>query len=218
MNGVIAFCGKKGSGKSTSCELFKQVYSGDIEEVALARHLKEASSRVFDIDIKYFLEPSLKEVELDTYIVLNKENLESLYKEFDVDNFTYDEHIRPHIGRVFMTPRKLLQYIGSDVFHPIDPLIHTKRALANRDSNKLTIITDLRFASEFEYLKSNFTEIFKPFYVKNSKAELLAASDTHRSEMELDLFKNECEVLQNESSITNLTAEIRKIVKNLGEE
>lgn len=215
MKGIIAFCGSKGAGKSTSSDIFKQYYSGGVEEVALAGHLKEVTSNVFGIDMKYFLDPSLKEVELDTYIVLDKKNIEAVYKEFDVNDFSYDKHVRAHIGKVLTSPRKLLQYIGTELLHPIDPLIHVKKMLSKRDPGKLTLITDLRFLNEFEYLKTNFDNEFLPFYVKNSRAELSAESDMHPSEKELLLFKNKCTTIFNEGHIVDLQNQIKSTAEKL---
>lgn len=215
MNKVIAFCGSKGSGKSTSCELFKQWYKGEVEEAALAGHLKLSCSKVFGVSIDNFMIPSLKEVELNTYINLTQQNLEQLFKEFNIESFTYDDNIRPYIGKVLTTPRKLLQYVGTEVLHKIDPLIHTKTIVKNKDPNKVTIITDLRFVNEFNFLNDNFKDCFIPFYVKNNRAELIAQGDTHASERELLLFRDKCKLLSNNLNISDLEFKIREIVKEL---
>lgn len=215
MTGIIAFCGSKGAGKSTASSIFETKYAGAIEEVALAGHLKDACARVFNVDIDLFLNPHKKEVELDTYIVLNKDNLTALYKEFDVDNFSFDAHIRPHIGMICRTPRKLLQYIGTEVLHPIDPLIHVKKMLSKRNPNMLTLITDLRFVNEFNYLTDTFADKFVPVYVKNSRAELAAETDPHPSERELLLFKDRCKLMPNEASLGELDRQIAKLIVGL---
>lgn len=208
MNGIVAFCGSKGAGKSTSSDIFKNFFHGDIEEVALAGHLKTSCSEVFGVHMDNFLIPELKEVELENYVNLTPKNLEALLAAFNVTEFTYDEHIRPHVGKVLISPRKLLQYIGTEVLHPLDPLIHVKTMMVQKDPNKLTLITDLRFLNEFNYLNDNFSDNFVPFYVKNSTAELAAEDDTHPSEKELLLFRDKCELLSNESSLSELKRRI----------
>jgi hypothetical protein len=210
-NGVIAFCGSKFSGKSTSANIFKELIGAPTEEIAIAGHLKEAASRVFGLDLKLFLDPKLKEVELDDLVLLTGENLEAMMKEFDVTNYTYDKHIRPHVGRVIRTPRNLLQYIGTEVLHPIDPLIHIKKALRKKDATKLTVITDLRFTAEFDYLSTSTIQ-FLPAYVKNSVAEARASVDGHASERQFEVFRNRCRLVNNEGSLGDLTRELSELI------
>lgn len=210
-NGIIAFCGSKFSGKSTSAILFKDLLSAPTEEVAIAGHLKEATSRVFKIDMILFLDPKLKEIEVDELLVLTKENLEAIMKEFDVENYSYNEHIRPHVGRILKTPRSLLQYLGTEVLHAIDPLIHVKKALKKKDATKMTIITDLRFVAEFEYLTQGIN--FLPVYVKNASAELRASTDSHPSERQFELFKNKCQLLNNEGSLQDLNDNLKELME-----
>lgn len=209
--GVIAFCGSKFSGKSTSATILKELFQGETEELAFAGHLKEVCSKAFNVEMKYFLDPSLKEVELQNYVTLNKANIEQVFKLFDVTEYTYDKNVRPHISQVFDTPRSLLQYIGTEVLHPIDPLIHAKITMKKKDPTKLSIITDLRFLLEFEYLVQAHSD-FIPVYVSNKTAESNASGDTHRSETDLKLFKSKCQTLDNNGDIPALKSGIQKII------
>lgn len=212
--GIIAFCGSKGGGKSTSATMLKELFSGPTEELAFAGHLKTTCSKVFTIEMKYFLDPALKEVELDVYVVLNKETIEAVFKEFCIPCFTYDKHVRPHIGQVFDTPRQVLQYIGTEVLHPIDPLIHAKMTIKNKNPDVLTVITDLRFKQEFDFLKGYSG--FIPVYVSNDKAESFAGSDSHKSEKDLQLFKHECIKLDNNGNLTDLRLKLTELLPKVG--
>lgn len=212
--GVIAFCGSKFSGKSTSASLFKDLIGVPTEEIAIAGHLKEAASRVFGLDMNLFLDPKLKETELDTLIVLDEKNLIGMMYEFDAE--FKRKHITAHVGRVLRTPRALLQYLGTEVLHPIDPLIHVKKAIKKKDPAKLTVITDLRFQAEFEYFKDNF-ENFTPVYVKNPHAEIAASVDGHASERQYELFKFKCLFLPNDRSIAELKERLAALVKEIYE-
>jgi hypothetical protein len=213
--GVIAFCGSKGAGKSTSATLFQEIVGLETEELALAGHLKVVCAEVFGVDQSFFVDPKLKEVELDTFIVLTASNLEATLKAFHVDGIDYNVHIRPHIGRVLPTPRKLLQYIGTEVLHPIDPLIHVKIALRNKNPEKLTMITDLRFLNEFEYMKNTLGLQFLPVYVRNVKAEAVASLDAHPSERQLDLFKTSCRLMENEGTMADLRTKLQTLVNEI---
>lgn len=209
--GVIAFCGSKGSGKSTSASIFKTIFNGPTEELAFAGHLKNVCSKVFNVDMKYFLDPKLKEVELDSYINLTGTNIQSVLKEFYITEYDFDTHVRPHMGRVFYTGRSLLQYVGTEVLHPLDPLIHVKVTMKNKDPNKLSIITDLRFTQEFEYLEKR--DDFVPVYVHNVQAEEAAKSDTHPSERQLELFKDRCLKLDNNLTLHSLQSFLTHLVE-----
>lgn len=209
--GIIAFCGSKFSGKSTSATLFRDLIGVPTEEIAIAGHLKEACARVFGVDYNKFIDPNFKEVELDEYVLLTSDNLKALMKEFDVTDYKFDKHIRLHMGRILRTPRTLLQYIGTEVLHPIDPLIHAKKALRKKDPAKLTVITDLRFVAEFEYFKQ--LENFMPVYVKNTSAETAASVDGHASERQYEQFKGKCYLLDNDDRVVvALKASLNRLV------
>lgn len=215
MRNVVAFCGSKGSGKSTSATLFKELVTLPVEEIAIAGHLKEACARVWKMDINLFLDPALKEVELEDFIVLERAELQALLKEFMVHDYVFDQHVRPHLGRICRTPRALLQYIGTEVLHPIDSLIHIKVAMAKKDPAKITLITDLRFAAEFNYLKEKHDADFLPVYVKNPSAEIKASVDAHASERDYVKFVARCRVLNNEASLQDLKSGINELIKEL---
>lgn len=209
--GIIAFCGSKGSGKNTSANIFKEVCNFETEELALAGHLKKACSEIFDIPMENFLDQKLKEKELEEYRVLDQDNLKKVFDAFSLSNYNYTKHVVPHIGKVLRTPRKLLQYIGTDVLHPVDPLVHVKNIVKNRNPKKLTIITDLRFLNEFNCLKESLGYSFIPVYIKNSQAENIAMVDYHPSERELDLFKHQCRFLDNEGNLDQLKKNVKKL-------
>lgn len=211
MKKLIAFCGAKESGKSTSAVLFKDLIGQPTAEVAFAGHLKTVCAEVFEVDIKNFLEPSLKEKELRDYKRLTAERIEQIFKLFDITEYDYDKHVRPHTGQVFDTPRKILQYVGTEVLHPIDPLIHVKVTLKKIDPNVITLVTDLRFPTEFDSLYSR--EDFLPVRVNNLKAELAAEADSHASEKGWQKFKDRCIDLDNNKSIADLTENIRTLIK-----
>lgn len=212
MGKIIAFAGAKESGKSTSAELFKSLVTQPTKEVAFAGHLKTTCSIVFGLEIKYFLDTKLKEKELDSYIHLTGELVKQVFSQFEVTEYDYDKHIRKHIGQVFDTPRKLLQYIGTEVLHPIDPLIHVNYALKNLDSNAITLITDLRFPQEFDalYLRDDFV----PVHVHNLKAELAAEADAHASEKGWQKFKDRCYTLDNNGTFGELTENLKTLIKD----
>lgn len=209
---IIAFCGAKGSGKSTSADLFKDLVKGSkvTKEVAFAGHLKTVCSEVFNIDMKYFLDPKLKESELQNYVNLTITNIEQVFEKFEIAGYSYDPHIRNHCGQVFDTPRKLLQYVGTELLHPLDKLIHVNFAMKKIDLEAITLVTDMRFPQEFDAMYGR--EDFLPVYVKNTKAELEAEADSHASEKGWQTFKDRCIVLDNERSVGDLIDNLKILI------
>lgn len=214
---VVAFCGSKGAGKSTSSEIFKSMVDVPTEELALADHLKNVCSEIFEIAPQNFFDQNLKEKELLDYVVLESNHITAVIQnfEFSEEQFTFDEHIRPHVGKVLETPRKLLQYIGTEVLHKLDPLVHVKIMLSKRSEDKLTLITDLRFPQEFDALMDLCGESFKPAYVQNNAAEAAAESDGHASERGYHLFKHRCHLVDNNSNLANLHKNVKAYAEKI---
>ncbi len=209
---LIAFCGAKGSGKDTSAGIFKDLVATEVKEIAFAGHLKQTCSKVFNIDMKYFTDPKLKEKELENYVRLTPETIEAIFQEFEITNYTFDDNIRPHLSQVFDTPRKLLQYVGTELLHPIDKLIHVNFALKKVDLNKISLVTDLRFPQEFDVLHGN--ENYLLVYVSNLQAENVAATDTHPSEQGWKYFKTKCIQLDNNGTLADLANNIKELIES----
>lgn len=208
---IVAFCGAKESGKSTSAEIFRRLINKATSEIAFAGHLKVVCSKVFNIEMKYFLDTKLKESELNNYIRLSKELIEQVFAEFEIKEYDYDKHIRPHTGQVFDTPRKLLQYVGTELLHPIDKLIHVNFALRKIDPNVITLVTDLRFPQEFDAVHGR--PEFLPVYIDNKRAEDAAAADSHASERGWQQFKDRCYRLDNNGNLFNLEQSLMALIK-----
>lgn len=210
MGKIIAFCGAKESGKSTSADLFKTLVKSKTSDVAFAGHLKTTCSKVFNIEMKYFLDTKLKETELDSYVNLTRDNIELVFKEFEIETYDYDTHIRKHVGQVFDTPRKLLQYIGTELLHPLDKLIHVNFTLKKVDPDAITLVTDLRFPQEFDALFAR--EDFVPVHVHNVRAEKAAEADSHASEKGWQKFKDRCYTLDNNGSLQDLIKNLETLI------
>lgn len=214
--GIIAFCASKKSGKSTAFNFLKEMYSGQVEELALAGYLKEVCSKVFNIDMKYFLDQNLKEKELEEFVVIKGSHLDQVFKEFDVYDYVksdLNKFYNPHRGKICVTPRELLQYIGTEVLHPVDPLVHVKKAINLKSKDKLTVVTDLRFKVEYEFFMEQKDFPFKAFYIDNNIAKEAAMSDSHPSERQLFTFNQFCTRIDNNGSLTDLKRQIGNLIE-----
>lgn len=212
---IVAFAGSKGSGKTTAFNAVKDKFS-NVYEFTLAGHLKTACGEVFSLSDRQLYHPEEKEQYLEDPVMLDAQDLELIYKKFDLDNeIIYDKHVRPFLGKILETPRKLLQFIGTDVLHKINPLIHAEYAAKTMPDSGLIIVTDLRFEKEFNYFNEKHSNEFKPFYIDNKRAELMAMGDTHPSEKDLLKFKHKCTSIDNNSTQSEYEVRVQDIINTL---
>lgn len=217
MRKIVAFAGSKGAGKSTAFETLRNNYK-DVYDVTLAGHLKMVCSKVFNLDEKLFHDQNLKEAPLADPITLQAKEIEDVLILFSLirdKDYNYDNHIRPHVGKLIETPRQLLQYMGTDVLHPIDSLIHANYVTKNLPKDGLIVITDLRFANEFDFFYNNYKEEFTPYHINNLKAERMAEGDTHPSETDRHKFKHLCTQLDNNGTIYQFKGLIKSKIEEL---
>lgn len=215
-SGIVAFCGSKGAGKSTASEIFTEILETagvQVEEKALAERLKLICAEVSECDIKWFLDPNLKEKDLPAFISLNQENVTRIWEDFGVmgESLDYDRLVRPHIGMIFHTGRKLLQYVGTELLQSYEKTISVADAMRNINRDAITIINDFRFHHEKDYLQK--LDDFYPVYVKNSRAEDAAAGDSHPSERQFHDFKSECHLIENEGTLSDLRTNVLSFVQ-----
>lgn len=95
----IGLTGVKTSGKTTVFEILQELYP-EVQEVTLAKRLKEACIDVLGAPRANLYDPELKEKDFDNYISFNQQNVEALIKYFG-QTPDFEKHIRPHLGRVF---------------------------------------------------------------------------------------------------------------------
>jgi len=228
---VIGILGAKGAGKTTACNILKR-FSKTSSEISLAGTLKDVCSEVFSLERDSFEDPLKKEVELNDPVYISEVELKNLYAQFypdfqasnNYEHFTkFINHTRKHIGKVLLTPRKVLQYVGTDVLRDFDENIHCRKlseAIENCKLNNFTtavIVPDVRFKNEFSYLESKYE--FYPIYIKNLIAEEFALKDGHASEKDfLELAKTSIKVNNNgflQELETALLAELTKEIRGL---
>jgi hypothetical protein len=157
--------------------------------------------------VEHFVNNNLKEKPLEDPIFLNQKLVSNVFESFGYE-FDYDKHVRDHIGMLLETPRYLLQYVGTDILHRVNPNVHVDSLVDQLSDEGINIITDMRFVHEFDHFTDNFQGKFFPVYVKNNKAELIASGDMHKSEKDLQKFKHKCIVIENNSSLEDYEKKI----------
>lgn len=185
---IIGITGTKNSGKSTSSELITELMNGQCQEIQIAKKLKDACQEVFSLDRKFLYDPKLKDKELQKPIFLEKSNIYPLFNYFGIKEgqLDYDKFVRPHIGKICLTPRELLQYCGSQILRKYDNDILVSSILPDLSTEKLNIISDVRLKHEYVFLKNRFRMTFECFYIERFRMPRLE----HETEKEvLDIAK-----------------------------
>lgn len=200
MRKFIGLTGVKTSGKTTAFELLKEI-NPEIQEVTLAKRLKEACIEVLGVPRKNLYDLAFKEAELDDFVNFTQTNVEALIRYFGQEP-DFEKHVRQHVGRVFPTGRKLAQYVGTEVLRNVEQDIHCIGATLDLPEEGVFVITDMRFESEFEYFRHNYLTDFLPVYIQRNDAE--AQVDDHPSEKEVLLIAPNCYKIDNNGSFGDL--------------
>jgi hypothetical protein len=212
MKTIIALTGVKTSGKTTAFNYIKEVYP-EVIEIQIAKKLKDECARVFGVERSLFDDPARKELELDMPIYLTKKNVEAVIEAYDKVP-DYDLHVRPHVGKVLESPRRVAQYIGTEVLRNVDTDIHCLGAVMDLPEDGFFVVTDMRFLSEFDFFKRNFSSEFFPYYVQSNRAEE-TATDPHPSEREVRLVAKKCKPVSNNGSMSEFRLKILEEVTDL---
>lgn len=194
---IIAFTGVKGSGKSTASEFLKDLHPG-LKEITLAKRLKDASSIALGVDRDSFDNPAIKEKEFETPIQLDEKNVAKIFEVFKVTP-DYDAHIRPHIGKMLFSPRRVAQYVGTEILRSYNPDIHCEGAVLDIEADGVYVVTDMRFMGEYEFFSKRFSDSFYPYYISNMLAERKV--DNHPSELQVFEVAKHCTKVTNNGTL-----------------
>ena len=187
----VGFTGVKESGKTTAFEAIKKKYP-QVEEVMLAKKLKDTCAEVLGIPRNYFDDQAFKEVLLDNPVYLSEDLVKGLYESYDL-TVDYEQFVRPHIGKLLHTPREAAQYVGTEVLRAVDPDIHCNAAIKFVPDAPVYIVTDMRFWNEFDFFNGNSEIEFSSFYIQNNKAEAKLGPNPHASEKFVLEIGKKCE-------------------------
>lgn len=211
---IIGLTGVKTSGKTTSFSILKEL-NPEIQEITLAKNLKDASAVALGVDRSLFDDPKTKEVDLEMPVNLDSKNVNAIFKYLKLENVDFDKHVRPHIGKILHTPRQIAQYVGTEVLRNYDEDIHCNLATRDLPDNGVFVVTDMRFQGEFNYFNERFPTTFYPVYVSNRVAELKI--DDHPSEKQVLEVAKRCERVDNNGSLQDLKFNLTKFYNEIME-
>lgn len=211
MDIVIGLIGAKAAGKTTAFNAIKAMV--DVQEITLASKLKDVSASVFNIPREHFDSHEFKEKEFENLVYVTGDAVKEIFFQYGLD-VDYGKFVRPHIGKVLVSPRQVAQYVGTEVLRSYMPDIHCWWA-AKAVNKRVGVVTDMRFPNEYDYFKKNYKE-FHPIYIHNMSAEIMAGKDTHASEAYLkDLAAMAIHKVQNNGTIQEFERSIEFVVRTI---
>lgn len=223
---IIGLGGEKYSGKNTAAKIMVEKYG--FKEVSLALPLKTLVSKVFEIPMSVMEDPILKETPLEKPVTINMNNVYEIirlcYNLIDLAKFkkteetvlkymvkritketkiiqTLQGNIQQKEFKTFETPRKLLQFVGTDLIRDcISPYFWCKVLDEQIKNDSKVIITDVRFFEEREYVKVKAGTLIK---IEREKTEV--KKDGHASENSLGGNGEYNFIIRNNSTVEDLT-------------
>lgn len=220
---IIAYSGKKGSGKNTFSNLIKEELSGvvKLKEYSLAKILKDECSLIYKIDRESFDDRDLKDSALAEFPARMVDDFSRkinnvLWKQFRTFNGKLAKNMHGkrfldsdgvmHINgeALYHTPRTLCILLGS-LQRSINPEFWleklTKEISKDMFSGEVecAAITDVRYRNEIYYLIKNFETVYS---IRMEKQDLDKSNDA--SETDLDGYVDWDEVVYNDGSLEDL--------------
>ena len=173
-NRIIAFAGRKRSGKSMLAKGIRE-YSSNIVIVTIADNLKflccKLLNRTYDELNQMKDDGTIFEAKVDDYWV------STIKRELNIS----DNIIRKEIGgRIFTNVREVLQIIGTDLIRKYSPDWHIDKTIERINSygdDKIIVVDDVRFPNEkrkIEEIGGDVYFIIRPNYwdVSNHPSEI----------------------------------------------
>lgn len=172
---IIAFAGRKRSGKTCLCKMLQQEENAVI--ITIANYLKYLCCELMSISYEELIEEKDNGYTFD--VVPDERWFKIISKRTDIST----ENIKNELqGRHITSIRELLQVIGTDVIRKYNENWHVQKMIEEIESyseDKLIVIDDVRFPNEKEAILNRSGEVF--FIVRPNVSEV----SNHASETSL---------------------------------
>lgn len=228
---IIAVSGWAKSGKDTFSNLI--IKEKNAKKITFAEPLKNAVSNDFSLPADYMYDQNKKEIPLRDMPVEPKDKFsfiiaKYLYKEFRtwtgqipdsyecrISNSGNEEFVgivKNKLVKLFWTPRALMIAEGS-IKRSVDSNFWVKKAIQKTEKNGLFIISDWRYRSELNGIKSCLNLSDKIITVRINRFENTKSEDSSERDLDDESFDF---VIENKSSIESFEEKIKIFLKELG--
>ncbi len=188
---IITISGLKRSGKD---EVANVLVKEGFQKLSFASPLKDLCSRLYGDTLPFT--DAFKDLPFKEPFAVDVANLE---REFEL--LGYKSDLSKHTV-TFDTPRRMLQYIGTEVGRSIDDLIWIK-LLSKLIGEGNYVIPDARFINEIEFFKSSDSLAF--FVSRNMKVE----NELHESEKQQLSYDKYDVIVTNNGTLADLKEQIQ---------
>lgn len=214
MRTIIALAGLKTSGKTTAFNIIGEIFEGKVIEIQLAKKLKDVCASVLNVERSLFDDPARKEVNLEDPVYLDGKAVTAMIEAYGITP-DYDKHVRPHVGTVLESPRRIAQYVGTEILRNVSEDIHCIGATMNLPEDGTFVLTDMRFPNEFNFFNEKYGANFYPYYIQSNRAEF-GAKDMHPSEALVMVTAKNCKKIENNGTIQELKNVLIKELVTMG--
>lgn len=186
---ILGLSGKALSGKDTVADYLISNHGWD-KKIGFATNLKSACSMIFDLSNYQVSSQEGKSSYLEEPIFTTKRDIVEILRWMRTTHAVEleDRDFEPLLGKRLMTPRDILQFVGTEVMRYYIPSYHTDVVFNSMISGDMNvIITDVRFPNEYNDIKNYGGEVVRI----NRPLELrvlhgIVANGSHPSEISLD--------------------------------
>ena len=194
---LIAICGNAGCGKDTAADHLVNNYG--FEKISFAGPIKKFGKRVFDFSDDQLYGPSESRNKVDHRYDHGStwdeaEDRLALFgpgwcEQVVPDFVPRDYHTLVHWFE--LSPRIMLQQLGTEWGRGIDKDIWVKAALRKAHTLPKCVITDVRFFNELDLVKKAGGKLVRIHREETDDNAALLGSGNHQSEMELTMFTDD---------------------------
>ena len=210
---IVGLVGKKGSGKTTATDYILHASKFVAAEVMIAELLKRTCSAIFGFDYSRLHSQEYKEETLSIPITPTMDQLYTIANVFRIPIQTREakQHVQDFSNYCFTTRRSCLQEIGTEFLHTLGgKTIHCSK-IQHVSNTKLSVVSDLRFKAEFDYFLNKKNQFIPIYLTRGSDSR-----DTHRSETEMETFKDQCNIVNNNGGLDELRFQLQIILRKNG--
>lgn len=209
---LIGLIGCKGSGKDTVADIIQKHMAAN--RTAFANKIKKVCAKHFNLQENLFHDQSLKEVALGKVEILGIVRCLEIMEDFGLGtDLTNDQ--RNYLGTIALlemtSPRVIMQIVGTQILRYMDNEVHI-RTIELDKLEGTTIVTDVRMPNELKHLRGYKGE-FLPLYIQRDVSEDKVNENSHESEKNVLLIRNDCVKIENNGTLEELEEKVLDVLR-----